>query len=160
MSHRKWRETKLQLIWWPAVALLGCLLVSLHFLCDILYSHPVYLRAPSKTGSLRYNTCTYSAVPLWLRVPGSHDDSGIRLSRRKENVHFSLNVLGSLSGSIFSRVRRTPMWWGNQIHRSTLLYGTWGSKNVHESPRLQHPNFTIKLQGCRNFLEWKSDVVI
>ena len=24
MSHRKWRENKLQLMWWPEVALLGC----------------------------------------------------------------------------------------------------------------------------------------
>ena len=41
MSHRKWRETKQQLIWWPEVALLGCCLVSLNFLCDILSSRPV-----------------------------------------------------------------------------------------------------------------------
>ena len=41
ISYRKWRETKLQLIWWPMVALLGCLLGSLHFLCDILSSQPV-----------------------------------------------------------------------------------------------------------------------
>ena len=27
MSHRKWRETKQQLIWWPDLALLGCSLV-------------------------------------------------------------------------------------------------------------------------------------
>ena len=31
----KWRETKQQLIWWPDLALLGCCLVSLHFLYDI-----------------------------------------------------------------------------------------------------------------------------
>ena len=31
MSHRKWRETKQQLICWPELALLGCCLVSLHF---------------------------------------------------------------------------------------------------------------------------------
>ena len=43
MSRRKWRETKLQLIWWPELALLWCLLVSLHFLCDILSSHPVHV---------------------------------------------------------------------------------------------------------------------
>ena len=36
MSHRKWRETRQQLIWWPDLALLGCCLVSLHFQCDIL----------------------------------------------------------------------------------------------------------------------------
>ena len=36
MSHRKWRETKQQLIWWPDLTLLGCSLVSLHFQCDIL----------------------------------------------------------------------------------------------------------------------------
>ena len=49
MSHRKWRETKQQLIWWPEVALLECCLVSLHFLCDILSSHPVetYLKITS-----------------------------------------------------------------------------------------------------------------
>ena len=35
MSHRKWRETKEQLIWWPDLALLGCCLVSLHFLAPI-----------------------------------------------------------------------------------------------------------------------------
>ena len=36
MSHRKWRETKQQLICWPDLALLGCCSVSLHFQCDIL----------------------------------------------------------------------------------------------------------------------------
>ena len=36
MSHRKWRETKQQLILWPDLALLGCSLVPLHFQCDIL----------------------------------------------------------------------------------------------------------------------------
>ena len=42
MSHRKWRETKHQPSWWPDLVLLGCCLVSLHFLCDILTSHPVH----------------------------------------------------------------------------------------------------------------------
>ena len=41
MSHRKWRETKQQLSWWPDLALLGCCLLSLHFLCDILSGRPV-----------------------------------------------------------------------------------------------------------------------
>ena len=35
MSHRKWRETKQQLIWWPDLDLLGCCLVYLLFLGDI-----------------------------------------------------------------------------------------------------------------------------
>ena len=35
MLHRKWRGTKQQLIWWPNLALLGCYLVSLHFLWAI-----------------------------------------------------------------------------------------------------------------------------
>ena len=43
MSHRKWRVTKKQLIWWPAdLALLCCCLVSLQFLCDTLSVRPVY----------------------------------------------------------------------------------------------------------------------
>ena len=42
MSHRKLSETKhQQLIWWPDLALLGCCLVYLHFLCDILSGFPV-----------------------------------------------------------------------------------------------------------------------
>ena len=41
MSHRKWRESKQQLIWFPALALLGCCLVSLHFLWNILSGGPV-----------------------------------------------------------------------------------------------------------------------
>ena len=36
MSHRNWREIKQQLIRLPDLALLGCSLVSLHILCDIL----------------------------------------------------------------------------------------------------------------------------
>ena len=42
MSHRKWRQIKQQLSWWPDMALLGCCLVSLHFLCNIPVSHAVY----------------------------------------------------------------------------------------------------------------------
>ena len=42
MSHKKWRETKQQLIWWPLdLALLGCCLDSPHLLCDILSGRPV-----------------------------------------------------------------------------------------------------------------------
>ena len=41
MSHRKWRETKQQLILLPDLALLGCCLVDLQFLCDILSGGPV-----------------------------------------------------------------------------------------------------------------------
>ena len=52
MSHRKWRETKQQLIWWPVLALLGCSLVSLHFQCDIL--------APITVNSLRFHRCQWS----------------------------------------------------------------------------------------------------
>ena len=44
MSHGKWRETKQQLIWWPDLALLGCYLVSFHFLCDILSTGSVCLK--------------------------------------------------------------------------------------------------------------------
>ena len=36
MSHRKWRESKQQLSWWPDLTLLGCCLVSLYFLCKIM----------------------------------------------------------------------------------------------------------------------------
>ena len=42
MSHRKWRETKQQLMWWPDLALLGWCLVYLHFLCDIPFGHTVH----------------------------------------------------------------------------------------------------------------------
>ena len=37
------QETKRQLSLWPDLALLGCCLISLHFLCDSLTSHPVVL---------------------------------------------------------------------------------------------------------------------
>ena len=41
MAHRKWKETKQQ----PGTAgpgnILGCCLVSLHFLCDVLSIRPV-----------------------------------------------------------------------------------------------------------------------
>ena len=40
-SVLKWRETKQQLSWCPDLALLGCCLVSLHFLWNILSSRPV-----------------------------------------------------------------------------------------------------------------------
>ena len=41
ISHRKWRVTRLQLIRCPDVALLGCCLVTLHFLLNILITNPV-----------------------------------------------------------------------------------------------------------------------
>ena len=44
MSHRKWRENKIQLMLWPDLALLGCILVSLHILCGILKNHSVDVR--------------------------------------------------------------------------------------------------------------------
>ena len=46
MSHRKWRETKQQLIWLHDLALLGCCLVSPLFLCDILFTGPVIFSRP------------------------------------------------------------------------------------------------------------------
>ena len=42
MLQRKWKETKQQLIWWPDLALLGCCLVSLNLLYDILSGCPVF----------------------------------------------------------------------------------------------------------------------
>ena len=47
ISHRKWRETREQLIRLPELALLGCCLVSLLFLCDILSTGPVLLSSLS-----------------------------------------------------------------------------------------------------------------
>ena len=41
VAHRKWRETKQQLIWLPDLALLCCYSVSLFFQCDILSTGPV-----------------------------------------------------------------------------------------------------------------------
>ena len=46
MSHRKWREIKQQLIWWPDLALLGWCLVSLHCQCDILAPITVHSIGP------------------------------------------------------------------------------------------------------------------
>ena len=43
ISHREWRETREQLIRLPELALLGCCLVSLLFLCNILSTGPVQL---------------------------------------------------------------------------------------------------------------------
>ena len=43
MPNRKWRENKLQLIWWPDLAVLCCILVSLHILCDIPLSKLFFL---------------------------------------------------------------------------------------------------------------------
>ena len=45
MLHRKWREIKQHLIRLPDLALLGCCLVSLHILCDILQTITVLNRA-------------------------------------------------------------------------------------------------------------------
>ena len=47
---RKWRESKQRLTWWPDLALLGCCLVSLHFVFDILSGRPVQLKR-RKTGA-------------------------------------------------------------------------------------------------------------
>ena len=44
MSHRKWREIKQQLIRLPDLALLGCSLLSLHILCDIVQTFTVHTR--------------------------------------------------------------------------------------------------------------------
>ena len=41
VAHRKWREIKQQLIRLPDLALLGCSLLSLHILCDILQTFTV-----------------------------------------------------------------------------------------------------------------------
>ena len=41
MSHRKWREIKQQLIRLPDLALIGCSLLSLHVVCDILQTFTV-----------------------------------------------------------------------------------------------------------------------
>ena len=49
MSHRKWRENKQQLMWWPELVLLGCCLVSLHFRCDILALIPVQCKSLTLT---------------------------------------------------------------------------------------------------------------
>ena len=54
MPHRKWRETRQQLITRPDLALLGCCLVSLNFLCCILASHSVEAGA------------SYSSFPSFL----------------------------------------------------------------------------------------------
>ena len=56
MSHRKWRETNQQLIRLPDLALLGCSLLSPHFLCGILTTHPVTL-------SLKFSTTSSSSLP-------------------------------------------------------------------------------------------------
>ena len=68
MLHRKWRETKQQLILWPYLALLGCRLVSLHFQCDIL--------AP----------ITVQFVDLKLKVPPQY-----KLVILKRNSYFIAN---------------------------------------------------------------------
>ena len=43
ISLRTWRETKQQLSWWLNLVLLGCCLVSLHYLCQILNMSPICL---------------------------------------------------------------------------------------------------------------------
>ena len=65
MSHRKWRESKQQLILKPALALFGCCLVDLHFLCDILSGGPVKLHFAILLTSIRYS-CHYR---MWSQVP-------------------------------------------------------------------------------------------
>ena len=42
MPHRKWRASKQQLNCWPDFALLGCSLISLHFLWGILHTRRIY----------------------------------------------------------------------------------------------------------------------
>ena len=52
MSHRKWREIKQHLIWWPDLSLPGCCLISLHFQCNILAPITVQLM--------------FACVSLWI----------------------------------------------------------------------------------------------
>ena len=54
MSHRKGRETNQQLIRLPDLALLGCSLLSLHILCDILQTFTVLYRV---TGNFEIKGC-------------------------------------------------------------------------------------------------------
>ena len=60
MSHRKWRETKQQLISWPDLALRGCSLVSLHFQYDILA--PITVQ-PGASG------CSKGLADYFISVP-------------------------------------------------------------------------------------------
>ena len=66
MSHRKWRETKQQLIRWPDLALLGCCLVSPHFQCDILATITVLTGMVEKVG-IRLGDSASCPGFLWPR---------------------------------------------------------------------------------------------
>ena len=90
MSHRKWRETKQK----PGRARSGhqlscCLVPSLHFLCDILTSHPVasVLFALPAIGFLS------SAAPVMAQEHGPGRREGLRhhpLRRLREVVAVDL----------------------------------------------------------------------
>ena len=65
MMHRKWKETKQQ----PGTAgpgnILGCCLVSLHFLCDIHSIHPVVAGAVHDRGLVALAADAVSQYPRW-----------------------------------------------------------------------------------------------
>ena len=68
MSHKKWRETKQQLIWFPNVVLLGCCLVSHHFHYNILRTP----KANKKLSNVMELPCIYLTSIRLLIACGVH----------------------------------------------------------------------------------------
>ena len=104
--HRKWRETKQQLIWLPDLALLGCSLLSLHFLCGILTTHPV--QSPDRQWCSSLIKITHQHVKHNPQEPK-------RLSPPIRSVHFctvgfSTTQLHSNRNSLFLSLSKMPIF--------------------------------------------------
>ena len=118
MSHRKWRETKQQLIWWPDVALLGCCLVSSHFLRDILSGLPVnphrhlaFSSYPSAWG--RQRDCWHQTRPFfWPQSSASgpmdqrHREDAMPVEWPTRRFPSATGLRGSIPFSLFLE----PLW--------------------------------------------------
>ena len=71
ISHRKWRETKQQLILLPDLALLGRCFVSLLFLCDILSTGMVQFIDFDLVVPMSALVC-FGQLQIWQNSHGSY----------------------------------------------------------------------------------------
>ena len=132
MSHRKWWETKHQLIWWHEVTLLGCCLVSLHFLCDILSSHSV----------LYHHAWRYSP----------------RLSEKPSGEFKEITIWDSNFVLVFLHSSAQILLWkvaANVLISCLVLVGYWNvAEHVHTtvmgSSVLEHSG-KFSISKCENF---------
>ena len=97
LSHRKWRKTKQKLSWWPDLALHGCCLVSLHFLCDILCSSTVLvISRRHKVSRAIWNGRSPSFIPLHNVLFGP--ERYFRITASTVRVHLNIIHVNSLCG--------------------------------------------------------------